>query len=146
MNTAIVILFCLQILVVVTAMFALVLVYSPIRRVLQPVAKLFEVIKLLVATSSGLITDVRSGVSNILCNLSRIAVLFRRQSTATRSRTSVSKLLAMMVTGKRIYALIKLFKRRGRSRFWNMFRLLMLAGPVVVPVLSSLKKIIRKPA
>lgn len=146
MNTAIVILFCLQILVVVTAMFALVLVYSPIRRVLHPVAKLFEIIKLLVATSSGLITDARSGVSNILCNLSRIAVLFKRQSTATRSRTALSKLLAMMVTGKRIYALIQLFKRRGRSRFWNMFRLLMLAGPVVVPVLSSLRKIIRKPA
>jgi len=146
MNTVIVILFCLQILFVVTAMFALVLVYSPIRRVLQPVAKLFEVIKLLVATSSGLITDVHSGVSNILNNLSRIAVLFKRHSTATRSRTALSKLLAMMVTGKRIYALIKLFKRRGRSRFWNMFRLLMLAGPVVVPVLSSLKKIIRKPA
>lgn len=146
MNTAIIILFCLQILVVVTAMFALVLVYSPIRRVLKPVARLFEVIKLLVATSGGLITDVHSGVSNILNNLSRIAVLFKRQSTATRSRTAVSKLLAMMVTGKRIYALIKLFKRRGRSRFWNMFRLLMLAGPVVVPVLSSLKKIIRKPA
>lgn len=146
MNTAIIILFCLQILVVVTAMFALVLVYSPIRRVLKPVARLFEVIKLLVATSGGLITDVHSGVSNILNNLSRIVVLFKRQSTATRSRTAVSKLLAMMVTGKRIYALIKLFKRRGRSRFWNMFRLLMLAGPVVVPVLSSLKKIIRKPA
>ena len=146
MNTAIIILFCLQVLVVITAMFTLVLVYSPIRRVLKPVARLFEVIKLLVATSGGLITDVHSGVSNILNNLSRIAVLFKRQSTATRSRTAVSKLLAMMVTGKRIYALIKLFKRRGRSRFWNMFRLLMLAGPVVVPVLSSLKKIIRKPA
>ena len=146
MNTVIVILFCLQILFVVTAMFALVLVYSPIRRVLQPVGRLFEVIKAFVATSRRLVNQVRGDVSNILGNLARIAVLLQRRTMATKSRTSVSKLLAILVTGNRLFGLIKLFKQRGRSRFWGMFRLLMLAGPVVVPVLSSLKKLIRKPA
>lgn len=146
MNTVIVILFCLQIVVVVSAIFALVLVCSPIRRMLQPITRLFEVIKAFIATSSRLINQVRCGVTNILGNLTRIAVLLRRQKKSTKSRTSVSKLLAILITGKRIFGLIKLFKQRGRSRFWGMFRLLMLAGPIVVPVLSSLKKLIRKPA
>lgn len=146
MNTVIVILFCLQIVVVVSAIFALVLVCSPIRRMLQPIARLFEVIKAFIATSSRLINQVRCGVTNILGNLTRIAVLLRRQKKSTKSRTSVSKLLAILITGKRIFGLIKLFKQRGRSGFWGMFRLLMLAGPIVVPVLSSLKKMIRKPA
>lgn len=146
MNTVIVILFCLQIVVVVSAIFALVLVCSPIRRMLQPITRLFEVIKAFIATSSRLINQVRCGVTNILGNLTRITVLLRRQKKSTKSRTSVSKLLAILITGKRIFGLIKLFKQRGRSRFWGMFRLLMLAGPIVVPVLSSLKKLIRKPA
>lgn len=146
MNTVIVILFCLQIVVVVSAIFALVLVYSPIRRMLQPVVRLFEVIKASIATSSKLINQVRGAVTNILGNLARITVLFKRQLKSTKSRTSVSKLLTILITGKRIFGFIKLFKQRGRSRFWGMFRLLMLAGPIVVPILSSLKKLIRKPA
>jgi hypothetical protein len=146
MNTIIVILFCLQIVVVVSAIFALVLVYSPIRRMLQPIARLVDVIKLFVATSGRLINKIRGGVTNILGNLARIAVLFKRHKKSTKSRTSVSKLIAILITGKRIFGLIKRFKQSGRSRFWGMFRLLMLAGPIVLPVLSSLKKLIRKPA
>jgi hypothetical protein len=113
---------------------------------LQPIARLVDVIKLFVATSSRLINQVRGGVTNILGNLTRIAVLFKRHKKSTNSRTSVSKLIAILITGKRIFGLIKRFKQRGRSRFWGTFRLLMLAGPIVVPVLSSLKKLIRKPA
>jgi hypothetical protein len=146
MNTVIVILFCLQIVVVVSAIFALVLVYSPIRRMLQPVVRLFEVIKASIAASSKLINQVRGAVTNILGNLARITMLFRRQSKSRKSRTFVSKLLTILITGKRIFGFIKLFKQRGRNRFWGMFRLLMLAGPIVVPILSSLKKLIRKPA
>lgn len=145
MNTVIVILFCLQSVVVVTAIFALVLVFSPIRRMLQPITRFLGVVKVFIETSGRLVNDVRGGVTNILGDLSRIAGLFKRKK-ASKSRTSVTKLLAMMVTGKRLFGLIKLFKQRGRSRFWGMFRLLMLAGPIVVPVLSSLKKLIRKPA
>ena len=145
MNTLIVILFCLQSVVVVTAIFALVLVFSPIRRMLQPITRFLGVVKVFIETSGRLVNDVRGGVTNILGDLSRIAGLFKR-TKASKSRTSVTKLLAMMVTGKRLFGLIKLFKQRGRSRFWGMFRLLMLAGPVVVPLLSSLKKLIRKPA
>jgi hypothetical protein len=39
-----------------------------------------------------------------------------------------------------------LFRMVRKNRFWGTFRILMMAGPVVIPVLTSLKKLIRKPA
>jgi heme/copper-type cytochrome/quinol oxidase subunit 2 len=62
------------------------------------------------------------------------------------SRLSLKILFATLVAGKRILGLLKVVRQVGRNKFWGTFRILMLAGPIVIPVLSSIKRFMRKPA
>lgn len=139
-------LFCLQLVVIVAAVFTIVLVVGPIRRILQPLTRLLTVIGTFIATFGNLIKQVRHSLTEIVSNLSRISALLKRPTKSVKFRPSVSKVFAIIVASKRVMGLIKRFRQRGRSRYWGMFRLLMLAGPVVVPVLSTLRKRVRKPA
>jgi len=112
---------------------------------LKPIARFVEVMKLFVTTSNALMNSIRDRLINIVGILNRITVLVKRRTKFTKSSTSVRKVLALIIAGRRLYKLTNLLKRRGQSRYWWMFRLLMLAGPVLVPVLSSFRKMIRKP-
>ena len=146
MSELIIILFFIQILVMVTAAFAIVLVYSPIRRLLRPVATLTSVGKTLGMTIIRVMNRTRLSIGQILANVSSITNVLKRKRGTSSSSFSLKRLVSALVAGRRVLGVFRLFRMVRKNRFWGTFRILMMAGPVLIPVLTSLKKLIRKPA
>lgn len=145
MSTVIVILFCLQVIAILTAGFALALAFSPLKRVLQPVGRLFRIVTDLVDTFGKLLQRATAAFSAIGANLAAVAVLLRRRKTSSKSWISIRKMVSIVITGNKLLGLVKRIRQPGRKGFWGMFRILMFIGPAVVPILSSFRKRIRKP-
>ena len=145
MNTVIVILFCLQIVAILTAGFALALTFSPLRRVLQPVGRLIRIVTDVVDTFGKLLQRATAAFSAIGANVAAVGILLRRRKTTPKSWISIRKLLSIVITGNKLVGLVKRIRQPGRKGFWGMFRLLMFIGPALVPILSSFRKRIRKP-
>ena len=145
MNTVIVILFCLQIVAILTAGFALALAFSPLRRVLLPVGRLIRVVTDVVDTFGKLLQRATAALSAIGANLASVGLLLRRRKTTSKSWISIRKLVSIVITGNKLLGVVKRIRQPGRKGFWGMFRILMFIGPTVVPILSSLRKRIRKP-
>lgn len=146
MSEIIVILFFIQIFVMVTATFAMVLVYSPVKRLLVPIANLMAVGKILGKSVTRLMNKTRLSVVQILSNISSISNVIRSKRGHSRFRVSLKRLVNALIAGKRILGILKLIRMLGKNRFWGTFRILMMAGPMVIPMLTSLKKLIKKPA
>jgi len=142
----IIILFFIQILVMVTAAFAIVLGYSPLRRLLHPVATLTSASKTLGMSIIRVMNQTRLSIGQILANVSSITNIVKRRRSASSSSFSLKRLVTALVAGRRVLGVFKLFRMVRKNRFWGTFRILMMVGPVVIPVLTSLKKLIRKPA
>ncbi len=145
MNTVIVILFCLQIVAILTAGFALALTFSPLRRVLQPVGRLIRIVTDVVDTFGKLLQRATAAFSAIGANVAAVGILLRRRKTTPKSWISIRKLVSIVITGNKLVGLVKRIRQPGRKGFWGMFRLLMFIAPAVVPILSSFRKRIRKP-
>ena len=146
MSELIIILFFIQILVMVTAAFAIVLVYSPVRRLLRPVATLTSVGKTLGMSIVRVMYRTRLSIGQILANVSSITNVLKRNRGTSSSSFSLKRLVSALVAGKRVLGVFRLLRMVRKNRFWGTFRILMMAGPVLIPVLTSLKKLIRKPA
>jgi len=142
----IIILFFIQILVMVTAAFAIVLVYSPIRRLLHPVATLASVSKTLGMSIIRVMNRSRLSIGQILANVSSITNVIKSKRGTSSTGFSLKRLVSTLVAGRRLLGVLRLFRMVRKNRFWGTFRILMMAGPIVIPVLTSLKKLIRKPA
>ena len=145
MSTLIVVLFVIQSVLILTVGFAILLVYSPLKRFISPLNNLITVSKSLSSTVGRVAGQVISVFGRVRLNVSRLSHLFARKR-ASMSRLSLKILFATLVAGKRILGLLKVVRQVGRNKFWGTFRILMLAGPIVIPVLSSIKRFMRKPA
>lgn len=145
MSTLIVVLFVIQSVLILTVGFAILLVYSPLKRFISPLNNLITVSKSLSSTVGRVAGQVISVFGRVRLNVSRLSNLFARKR-ASMSRLSLKKLFATLVAGKRILGLLKVVRQVGRNKFWGTFRILMLAGPIVIPVLSSINRFMRKPA
>ena len=145
MNTVIVILFCLQIVAILTAGFALALTFSPLRRVLQPVGRLIRIVTDVVDTFGKLLQRATAAFSAIGANVAAVGILLRRRKTTPKSWIAIRKLVSIVIRGNKLVGLAKRIRQPGRKGFWGMFRLLMFIGPALVPILSSFRKRIRKP-
>lgn len=146
MSELIIILFFIQILVMVTAAFAIVLVYSPIRRLLRPVATLTSVGKTLGMSIIRVMNRTRLSIGQIVANVSSITNVLKRNRGTSSSSFSLKRLVSALVAGRRVLGVFRLLRMVRKNRFWGTFRILMMAGPALIPVLTSLKKLIRKPA
>ena len=146
MSELIIILFFIQILVMVTAAFAIVLVYSPIRRLLHPIARLGSVGKTLGMSIIRVMNRTRLSIGQILANVSSITNVIKSKRGTSSAGFSLKRLVSTLVAGRRLLGVLRLFRMVRKNRFWGTFRILMMAGPVLIPVLTSLKKLIRKPA
>jgi hypothetical protein len=145
MSTLIVVLFAVQLVILLALGFAILLVYSPLKRFISPLKNLSQVIKSLVETLGRVSSQVINVFGRVRGNVSRLSNLFAI-SRSGLSRLSLKKLFNTLVAGKRLLGVLKVFRQIGKNKFWGTFRVLMLAGPIVVPVLSSIKRFIRKPA
>ena len=146
MSEVIVILFFVQILVIVIAAFAMVLVYSPIKRLFHPIANLTSVGKTLGISTMRLMNRTRLSLRQIMSNISSISSVMKRKRGTTSSGFSLKRVVSALIAGRRVLGILKLFRMLGKNRFWGTFRILMMAGPMVIPVLASINKIMRKPA
>ena len=146
MNTVIVLLFCVQVVAVLVAVFAMLLVVLPIRRVLSPISRLVTVTQSLLQTvgKSGL--RIKNAITRISGSFASIASTFRIKKMVGFQALPIKRLLSIFVVGKQFFGILKKIRSVGQNRFLGTFRLLMLAGPVIIPVLSTIKKLKRKAA
>jgi hypothetical protein len=145
MSTLIVVLFAVQLVILLALGVAILLVYSPLKRFISPLKNLTQVIKSLVETLGRVSSQVINVFGRVRGNVSRLSNIFAVSRTGL-SRLSLKKLFLTIVAGKRLFGVLKVLRQFGKNKFWGTFRILMLAGPIVVPILSSLKRFIRKPA
>ncbi len=145
MNVIIVLLFYVQIAVLIAAGTTVILVYSPLKRLLSPLKTLVVVSSTFMEISQKILNNTRGSVTVILSNVSRVLTLIKRHRPSSNVGFSIKRMVGLVFMGRRLLRLFVLFKKRKQSRFWGTFRILMLAGPTIIPVLSSLKRILRKP-
>lgn len=146
MNTLIILLFCLQGFSLIIVMFALVLVVLPIRRLSNPIKKLADVIIALSQNVNTLGKAIQSSITQVVRHFARFSRIFKGTANRGLLFVSLKKVFSFLLAGRQLFGVLKRLKGLQRNKFWGMFRLLMFAGPVVVPVLSTLKKMLRKTA
>jgi len=146
MSTLIISLFIVQLAVLMAVAIAMLLVYSPLKRIVPPVRNLVAVVRSLTGTIGGIVSNTKSILGRALVNLSRVSKLFRSRGKSNSPRFSLTKIFAALVTGRRLLGVFKLFRQLGKNKFWGTFRMFMLLGPIVVPALTAIKRFIRRPA
>lgn len=79
-------------------------------------------------------------------HFARLSRIFKGTASRGLPFFTLKKVFSFLLAGRQLFGILKRLKGLQRNKFWGMFRLLMFAGPVVVPVLSTLKKMLRKTA
>ncbi len=146
MSALIIGLFIVQLAVLMTVAIAVILVYSPLKRIVPPLRNLLTVGKALTVTIGGIVINTKRILGRAISNVATVSRLFRGRGKSNTIRLSVTKVFAALATARRLLGVIKIVRQFGKNKFWGTFRIFMLLGPVVVPALTAIKRFIRKPA